>query len=132
LGAPHTSNIDFLLVLGIAWDARMRIHWLGKQELFRGLAGPIMRALGGIPVNRQHASGVVAEVVARARADDRFLLVITPEGTRKGAGWRSGFYRIAMETGLPVTLGFADGATRTAGLGPTMQLTGRVGEDMDT
>src|SRR5699024_7303907 len=75
---------------------------------------------------------VVAEVVARARADDRFLLVITPEGTRKGAGWRSGFYRIAMETGLPVTLGFADGATRTAGLGPTMQLTGRVGEDMDT
>ena len=43
IGAPHTSNFDFVLMLGIAWDARMRIHWLGKRELFKGIAGPIMR-----------------------------------------------------------------------------------------
>lgn len=131
LGAPHTSNIDFLLMLGIAWDARMKIHWLGKQELFRGIAGPVMRALGGIPVNRKSASNVVSEVTARARQEERFLLVITPEGTRKGKGWRSGFYRIGMETGLPVTLGYADGATRSAGLGPTIHLTGDVEADMN-
>ncbi|MBL3685498.1 acyl-phosphate glycerol 3-phosphate acyltransferase [Leucobacter zeae] len=131
LGAPHTSNFDFVLMLGIAWDARMRIHWLGKRELFRGIAGPIMRGLGGIPVDRANASGIVDAVVERARTTERFLLVVTPEGTRSGRGWRSGFYRIARGAGLPVTLGFADGSTRTAGLGPTIELTGDVVADMD-
>ena len=124
IGAPHTSNFDFVLMLGIAWDARMRIHWLGKRELFKGIAGPIMRGLGGIAVDRTNAAGVVDAVVAKARTTDRFLLVVTPEGTRQGNGWRSGFYRIAMAAGLPVTLGYADGATKTAGLGETLQLTG--------
>ncbi len=131
IGAPHTSNFDFVLMLGIAWDARMRIHWLGKQELFKGIGGPIMRALGGIPVDRANAAGVVEAVVERANASDRFLLVVTPEGTRQGKGWRSGFYRIAMEAGLPVTLGYADGATKTAGLGETIKLTGDVVADMN-
>lgn len=131
IGAPHTSNVDFVLMLGIAWSARMRIHWLGKRELFRGIAGPIMRGLGGIPVDRANASGVVDAVVARARATDRFLLVVTPEGTRSGSGWRSGFYRIARAAGLPVTLGFVDRTTRTTGLGPTLALTGDVVADMD-
>jgi 1-acyl-sn-glycerol-3-phosphate acyltransferase len=131
IGAPHTSNFDFVLMLGIAWDARMRIHWLGKRELFKGIAGPIMRGLGGIAVDRKNAAGVVDAVVAKARATDRFLLVVTPEGTRQGNGWRSGFYRIAMAAGLPVTLGFADGSTKSAGLGETLTLTGDVEADMD-
>ncbi len=131
IGAPHTSNFDFALMLGIAWDARMRIHWLGKRELFKGIAGPIMRGLGGIAVDRKNAAGVVDAVVAKARATDRFLLVVTPEGTRQGNGWRSGFYRIAMAAGLPVTLGFADGSTKSAGLGETLTLTGDVEADMD-
>ncbi|MBO1804659.1 1-acyl-sn-glycerol-3-phosphate acyltransferase [Leucobacter ruminantium] len=131
IGAPHTSNFDFVLMLGIAWDARMRIHWLGKRELFRGIAGPVMRAIGGIPVDRSNAAGVVEAVVARARETDRFLLVVTPEETRKGNGWRSGFYRIAMAAELPVTLGYADGSTKTAGLGETIRLTGDVEADMD-
>lgn len=131
LGAPHTSNFDFALMLGIAWDARMRIHWLGKQELFRGPAGPIMRALGGIPVNRKEPTYAVEEIVTRARADARFLLVVTPEGTRSGHGWRSGFYRIAVAANLPVTLGYVDGVSRTAGLGPTLTLTRDVVADMN-
>lgn len=131
IGAPHTSNFDFVLMLGIAWDARMRIHWLGKQELFRGIAGPIMRGLGGIAVDRSNAAGVVDAVVEKARTTDRFLLVVTPEGTRQGKGWRSGFYRIAMSADLPVTLGYADGSTKSAGLGETLRLTGDVVADMD-
>ena len=131
IGAPHTSNFDFILMLGIAWDARMKIHWLGKRELFTGIGGPIMRALGGIAVDRSNAAGVVEAVVEQARKSDRFLLVVTPEGTRQGKGWRSGFYRIAMQADLPVTLGFADGATKSAGLGETIHLTGDVVADMD-
>lgn len=131
LGAPHTSNLDFVFMLAIAWEARWGIHWLGKKDLFRGLAGPVMRALGGIAVDRAHPEQVVEQVVARVRADPQFMLVVTPEGTRRGSGWRSGFYRIAYEAELPVSLGFVDRTTQTAGIGPTLHLTGDVVSDMN-
>lgn len=131
IGAPHTSNFDFVLMLAIAWEARLRIHWLGKNELFRGPAGPIMRALGGIAVDRANPGDVVAQVRELARVKENFIIVVTPEGTRRGNGWRSGFYRIAMRSNLPVTLGFVDKTTMTSGLGPTIHLTGDVVADMD-
>jgi 1-acyl-sn-glycerol-3-phosphate acyltransferase len=132
LGVPHTSNWDFVLMLGIVWRLRMRVRWLGKASLFRGWRGPIMRRLGGIPVDRSDASRVVADVVARIRAGEVFGLVVTPEGTRgSGEYWKSGFYRIAREAGLPVTLGYVDRTTMTTGLGPTIELTGDVRADMD-
>lgn len=131
IGAPHTSNWDFVLMLAIAWDARLQVRWLGKEELFRGLGGPIMTALGGIPVDRKNPAGLVDAVVERARTEKDFALVVTPEGTRSGKGWRSGFYRIARAADLPVTLGFVDATTGTTGLGPTLRLTGDVAADMD-
>ncbi|WP_127474598.1 1-acyl-sn-glycerol-3-phosphate acyltransferase [Microbacterium sulfonylureivorans] len=132
LGVPHTSNWDFLLMLGIAWRLGIPVRWLGKSSLFRGWCGPIMRRLGGIPVDRSDPSSVVADVVARIRGGERFGLVVTPEGTRgAGAYWKSGFYRIARETGLGVTLGYVDRTTMTTGLGPTIELTGDVKADMD-
>ena len=45
--------------------------------------------------------------------------------------WKSGFYRIAMEAGVPIQLGFIDRNTRTFGWGPTYQLTGDVRADME-
>ena len=37
---------------------------------------------------------------------------VTPDGTRTNTGhWKSGFYRIARATGMPVTLGYASGAS---------------------
>ena len=131
IGAPHTSNWDFVLMLAIAWEAGLPFRWLGKHTLFRGLAGPLMRALGGIPVDRRDPAGLVDDLVARIRAGERFYLVVTPEGTRSGSGWKSGFYRIARATNLPVTLGYVDRTTMTTGLGPTLELTGDVRADMD-
>ncbi len=131
VGAPHTSNWDFVLMLAIAWEAGLPLRWLGKHTLFRGAAGPLMRALGGIPVDRQHPTGLVDAVVGRLQAGERFYLVVTPEGTRSGHGWKSGFYRIARGADLPVTLGYVDRTTMTTGLGPTLRLTGDVAADMD-
>lgn len=131
IGAPHTSNWDFVLMLAIAWEAGLSFRWLGKHTLFRGAAGPLMRALGGIPVDRRDPAGLVDEIVARLRAGERFYLVVTPEGSRSGSGWKSGFYRIARATDLPVTLGYVDRTTMTTGLGPTLTLTGDVAADMD-
>ena len=131
IGAPHTSNWDFILMLAISGEAGLKIRWLGKHQLFKGPAGPVMRALGGIPVDRRDPAGLVDELVARIQGGDRFYLVVTPEGTRSGAGWKSGFYRIARATDLPVTLGYVDRTTMTTGLGPTFRLTGDVAADMD-
>ena len=119
-------------MLGIAWRHGIDIRWLGKSSLFAGWRGPIIRGLGGIPVDRSEPSRVVAEVVARVRSGEVFGLVVTPDGTR-GAHeyWKSGFYRIARETGMPVTLGYVDRTTMTTGLGPTFELTGDVVADMD-
>lgn len=132
IGAPHTSNWDFVLMLAITWRLRMRIRWLGKKSLFRGWKGPVMRGLGGIPVDREAPSAVVGEVLDRIRSGDVFGLVVTPDGTRSGnAHWKSGFYRIAREAQIPVTLGYVDRTTMTTGLGPTIELTGDVSHDMD-
>lgn len=132
LGVPHTSNWDFVLMLAIAWREGLRPKFLGKKELFRGPMGPVMRALGGIEVDRANPAGLVDDLVARLSAGERFYLVITPEGTRgKSAYWKSGFYRLAQTTGLPVTLGYVDRSTMTTGLGPTFCVSGDVAADMD-
>lgn len=132
IGAPHTSNWDFVLMLAITWRLGMTFRWLGKASLFAGWREPIMRGLGGIPVDRAHPSRVVDDVVARIRNGEVFGLVVTPEGTRSsGKYWKSGFYRIAREAGLPLTLGYVDRTTMTSGLGPTVHLTGDVRADMD-
>jgi 1-acyl-sn-glycerol-3-phosphate acyltransferase len=132
IGAPHTSNWDFVLMLGIAWQLGLDVRWLGKHTLFTGWRGPLMRALGGIPVDRRDPSSVVTDVIERVRRGEVFHLVVTPEGTRSGKGWKSGFYRIAREADLPVTLGYVDRTTMTTGLGITVRLTGDVKADMDT
>ena len=132
IGAPHTSNWDFVLMLAIAWRLGIPVRWLGKASLFAGWRGPIMRALGGIPVQRDDAARVGDEVVERVHAGEVFGLVVTPDGTRGGNEyWKSGFYRIARATGMPVTLGYVDRTTMTTGLGPTIDLTGDVAGDMD-
>ncbi|MBT2485300.1 MULTISPECIES: 1-acyl-sn-glycerol-3-phosphate acyltransferase [unclassified Microbacterium] len=132
IGAPHTSNWDFVLMLAIAWRLDIDVHWLGKKSLFRGWRGPIMRRIGGIPVDRADPARVVNDVVGQVHAGKVFGLVVTPDGTRGGNEyWKSGFYRIARETGMPVTLGFVDRTTMTTGLGPTLDLTGDVADDMD-
>ena len=132
VGAPHTSNWDFVLMLAITWRLDMDIRWLGKSTLFTGWRGPLMRAVGGIAVDRSNAGRVVEEVVDLVRKGEVFGLVVTPDGTRGGhTRWKSGFYRIARESGMPVTLGYVDRTTMTTGLGPTLEMTGDVDADMD-
>lgn len=131
IGAPHTSNWDFILMLAITWRAGTSAKFLGKHSLFRGPFGPLMRGLGGIPVDRRNPHGLVEDLVARVAAGERFYLVVTPEGTRSRTEyWKSGFYHIAMEADLPVTLGFVSRSTMTCGLGPTIRLTGDKVADM--
>lgn len=119
-------------MLAISWRLGIDVRWLGKKSLFTGWKGPLMRRLGGIAVDRANPASVVNEVVAQAHAGEVFGLVVTPDGTRKGhTHWKSGFYRIAQQTGMPVTLGYVDRTTKTTGLGPTFSVSGNVAHDME-
>lgn len=132
VGAPHTSNWDWVLTMLLAWDYRIQIRLLVKQELFRGPLGPLLRATGAVQLDRRNPGGTIRALLAEAEGDDPFVLGIAAEGTRsKGDHWKSGFYRIATQTGLPITLAFLDAPSRTVGWGPTFTPTGDVKVDMD-
>lgn len=132
VGAPHTSNWDWVAMLLLTWSQGVQAKVLVKRELFRGPLGPILRATGGIPLDRREPAETVRALLADAATDEDFLLVLAAEGTRgRAEHWKSGFYRIARRTGLPVSLGFIDGPTRTMGFGPTFTPSGDVAADMD-
>jgi 1-acyl-sn-glycerol-3-phosphate acyltransferase len=132
VAAPHTSGWDFAVMVLLSRAFGVKPLFLGKKELFRGPMGPFMRRMGGVSIDRADAQGVVADLVAHATSSERFQLVIAAEGTRKPKQyWKSGFYRIAEQAGIPICLGFCDGPTRTMGFGPTFRPSGDVRADMD-
>jgi 1-acyl-sn-glycerol-3-phosphate acyltransferase len=56
---------------------------------------------------------------------------LSPEGTRSyQPGWRSGFYRVAMEAGVPLALASLDYSKKTLTLRHYMQLSGDTVQDM--
>jgi 1-acyl-sn-glycerol-3-phosphate acyltransferase len=107
---PHTSNWDFVVLVIVKWAVGIPVRFWGKDSLFRiPLFGRWLRYLGGIPVERTSAKGVVADTAARIQAagerGEYFWLALAPEGTRKRiAGWRSGFYRTAVQAAVPLGL----------------------------
>ena len=132
VGAPHTSNWDWVAMLLLMWGDGIQPRVLIKREAFRGPLGPLLRATGGIPLDRRNPGDTVRRLLSQAHDDEPFLLVLAAEGTRtKGTYWKSGFYWIAKQAGLPISLGFIDGPTRTIGFGPTFTPTGDVVADMD-
>lgn len=132
VGAPHTSNWDWVLTMLLAWDSSVQIRLLVKKEFFKGPLGPVLRATGAVSLDRADPTATIAELLADAEVDDTFLLGLAAEGTRsKSDYWKSGFYRISQKTGIPVTLAYVDSTSNTVGWGPTFSLTGDVSADMD-
>lgn len=131
IGAPHTSNWDFVIGIATAWALNVRVAWLGKQELFRRPFGPLFRWLDGIPVDRSVSSGLVGQTVAVLRGRERFMLALSPEGTRKAVSrWKTGFYHIAMGTDAPIVLVTFDRARRVIHLGPAVTPGGDLDADL--
>lgn len=133
IGAPHTSNWDGVFMALCFWSLGRPFNFLVKESVTRvPLLGPFVRAIGGMPIDRSAAHGVVGQVVARAAEADEFTVVLTPKGTRSPRRyWKSGFYRMALGADLPVALGYVDAKTRTFGWGPSIRLSGDPKADMD-
>ena len=132
IAAPHTSNWDLPYTLMVAFVLNLRIYWMGKHSLFYFPFGPVMRWLGGIAVDRSRSNSLVSAAAAALRAaDGQVQLVIPPEGTRgKTRHWKTGFYFIAQEAGVPIILAYMDYSKKEAGLGPVFVPSGNVEADM--
>jgi len=132
IAAPHTSNLDLFFMLAFAMAFELRVHWVGKHTLFRFPFGAIMRALGGIPVDRRSRQDSVAQLAAEFERRERLILVIAPEGTRAQSGhWKSGFYWIARQARVPIVPSFLDWGSKTAGFGPPLAPGGSLRGGMD-
>lgn len=132
LGAPHTTNWDFVLFLAALQHYRLKVRYLGKHSLFRWPFGTFFERLGGIPVDRSKASGVVGQVASAFDSRPEMVLVIAPEGTR-GAGrwWKSGFLKIAEAASVPVVLAGVDYSTKTMTIGEEIRFEGDATAFMD-
>ena len=131
IGAPHTSNWDFPLLLASMLVLRLDARWLGKHTLFRFPFGTLMRWLGGIPVNRSAAHNRVAELVQAFAQDPNLVLCIPPEGTRKKVQrWKTGFYRIAHGAGVPIMMTVIDAEGKSLYLLDIFHPTGDIDHDL--
>lgn len=129
---PHTSNWDFAVGYLAKLAAGLSVAWVGKDALFRPPFGPILRRMGGIPVNRREPAGAVGELAAELARRPRISLAIAPEGTRSHTDhWKSGFYRVARAADVPVGLAFIDYRARVVGLTTYLRLTGDEEADLE-
>ena len=132
IAAPHTTNWDFVYLLGAAFQLGLKVKWLGKQSLFAFPFGWIMKTLGGIAVDRSKSNGMVEQVSEAMGQMPKISLVVPPSGTRERTDyWKSGFYYIAKSANVPLICGYLDYEKKTAGLGPVLSVSSSVKDDMD-
>lgn len=131
IAAPHTSNWDMPFTLFVAFALRLKIYWMGKEEIFKPPFRGVMMWLGGIPVQRSAATNMVGASAQALTEADELILVVAPEGTRsKALYWKTGFYFIAREANVPVVMAFLDYGRKVGGVGPVFHPTGDLEKDM--
>lgn len=132
IGAFHTSNWDFPLALLAMGGMGLKPRWIGKDSLFRGLPGRLMKVLGGIPVVRGARKNFVQQIVDLYQSSQSLVIAMSPEGTRgKTTHWKTGFYHIARGAGIPIALGFVDYSTRRVGVDGYFTPSEDIRKDMD-
>lgn len=131
VAVPHTSNMDGLIFLAGLFATGIDSHWMGKDSLFNKPWGGLLKLMGGLPIDRSQRRGVVEQVVARFDAAEQLFVTVAIEGTRGRAGkWKTGFYHIAHQAGVPVLLGYMDYRTKLFGFGPPVQPSGDIDGDL--
>lgn len=131
IGAPHTSNWDFPLMLMAALLLHLEVNWIGKHTLFKGPMGPIMRWLGGAPINRSATKNFVDAVVEQFNTQEKLVILLAPEGTRKAVPhWKSGFYYMAHLAQVPIVMAAIDYKDKSVNIIKTFTPTGDAEQDI--
>ncbi len=137
LGAPHTSNYDFIPSMALAYLMKRNARFVIKSEWVRFPLNLLMVPAGAIGVKRDLSKEDKVKSMTDVMADlfnqyQDLVLMIAPEGTRKpNPHWRTGFYYIAQKAKVPLVLGYADYKKKEVGLGPVIYLN-NLQDDMKT
>lgn len=137
IAGPHTSNWDALY-------ARLGLKALGvnvrltiKDSYMKLPFGPFVRAMGGIGIDRRpKASGearpsMVQLMTELFKTHPKLVMLVTPEATRaRQEQWKTGFYHVALNAGVPIALAYMDYAKKKTGVGKIVHPTGDFEKDM--
>jgi 1-acyl-sn-glycerol-3-phosphate acyltransferase len=129
--APHTSNWDYFFGMVSIYSVGIKVNVVIKKELFFWPLGPVLKILGGIPIDRGKSSSKVDALAALFKDREVMRLAITPEGTRSlSTQWKKGFYYVALKAGVPILLTALDYKNKTGIIGGFIYPTGNYEEDL--
>lgn len=129
--APHTSNLDLFIGKLFYGSIGRKTSFMMKKEWFFFPLGPMFKAVGGIPVDRERKTSLVDQMVERFKTAKHFHLAITPEGTRKAnPNWKKGFYHIAYKAQVPIVLIGIDYKDKCITATKSIMPTGDIEKDM--
>lgn len=131
LGVPHTSSWDFVISYLYYSSMGRTASVLVKKSLFKWPLGPIVRGMGGVPVDRQKGASLTLQIIEEFKKREVMHLAIAPEGTRKRTErWKAGFHTIAKAADIPVYLGYFDWGKKEVGRGEKFELTDDAQADL--
>lgn len=105
LAINHVSYLDFALAGTAALPVKRYVRFMAKKEIFDNkLAGPLMRGMHHINVDRSNGSASFVEALKALESGE--IIGIFPEGTISTSfeikGLKSGAVRLAVGAGVPL------------------------------
>ena len=105
LACTHVSYLDFIFCGLAGLPAGRKTRFMAKQQIFANrIAGPLMRGMRHIPVDRSAGQASYQKAVAALRSGE--VVGVFPEATISQSftvkSIKTGAVRMAMEAGVPV------------------------------
>lgn len=124
IAAPHTSNWDFIYAIAAFDMLKIPVRFTIKKEMNKPIIGRFIERMGAIWIDRSPKAGsttrrsMVEAMVELFKEHRELVVLVTPEGTRSlRTEWKTGFYYVAKEAGVPIALGYLDFKEKIAGVG---------------
>ncbi|KAB0626156.1 acyltransferase [Acinetobacter gandensis] len=137
IAAPHTSNWDALYARLALKAMGVNVRLTIKDSYMKFPFGPFVRAMGGIGIDRRpKAPGEPRPSMVQLMTDlfkthPKLVMLVTPEATRaKQEKWKTGFYHVAVNAGVPIALAYMDYKNKKTGVGKIVYPTGDFEKDM--
>ncbi|WP_420316993.1 1-acyl-sn-glycerol-3-phosphate acyltransferase [Ekhidna sp.] len=134
IAAPHTSNWDFVYAISAMDQLGLDPRFTIKKEFNVPVLGRMITNLGALWIDRTAAKkgGMTHYMAALFKENDKPLtVVVTPEGTRSPVSkWKTGFYHVALEAGVPICCSFMDYEKMQTGIGMCFMPSGVLADDM--
>jgi len=132
VGAPHTSNWDFIIAMSAVMALRLKFKFMMKKQAFFWPFSIFWKYLGGVPIDRSRKNDITTQMTEWFNSQDNAYLGLTPEGTRsKVLGYKKGYLRIAYASEVPIFLIGIDGDNKEISLDRIWPLCNDIKKDND-